>query len=389
MKKRTRMGAVIEEQKTLKHEIGVSNQFHLMDLPIPVLHEILFRLPINSIMKVKLVCRALYELLSDPDFAVNYTKISTFATLVGTTNFCKDTCAFDNLDLVEVSDSHECIRTTFKTKIRGVSGFDLVGACNGLLCLSAWKWRTDVVYVCNPIMGEYMALPECKIEQNENSEYGFGFCTSTNNYKVLKIVWKPFPVYKEVEIFTIGIDETWRGLAIRKILFTNFLNNSVALNGAFHWFIMDNGSSRICTFDLGEEKLGQLSHPPGLLLNLYCMKLMSINNQLSLVDGLGSPVVAIWKMKEYAVAESWTKDMVLDISFISELQCRSLEPVTILQNGDMLFSHLSTDYLLLYNPIKRKVTQIRVGCHGIITCAPSFLSLKEALMGGHQSTMNL
>ncbi|KAG8375191.1 hypothetical protein BUALT_Bualt10G0074600 [Buddleja alternifolia] len=303
MTKGRRIGGVVEDQKTLKYEIVV-DQFCLMDLPTAVLHEILFRLPINSIIKVKFVCRALYKLLSDSHFALNYTKISPFATLVGTSNFLNYT--FYTLDLL--SDSYGCIQTTFKPKIPGVSGFDLE--------------RSTLLIIV-----------------------------------------------KGSEIFTNGIDETWRGLANPTIPFSWFSgNNFIALNCIFLWFIVGNGSSWIFTFDLGEEKVGRLSHPHGLELNMFYMELKSINNQLCLVDSTDPCVIVMWKMKEYGVAESWTKDIILDTSFTSDLlRCRSRFPETtfrfpetILPNGDILFSSTSGNHLISCNPTKRKVTQTRV-----------------------------
>ncbi|KAG8375189.1 hypothetical protein BUALT_Bualt10G0074400 [Buddleja alternifolia] len=395
MKKRRRIGGTVKDRQTLTEEIGAS-QFCLMDLPVAVLHEILFRLPINSILKVKFVCRALYKLVSNPDFALNYTKISSVAAFLIPNKLCGDPLRYQNLDLLEVCDNDKCTITTFKPKIPGwskrISGFLFAGICNGLICLSLRESQTEIVYICNPIMGECMPLPERKIELGEDvdAEYGFGFCRSTNNYKVLRIVCKPGSELskREGKIFTIGIDHRWRDLGNPTIPYKYFFNNFIAVSGVLHWIVMDNDSTWICTFDLGEEKIGQLLHPHGLVLNRHT-KLKSLNNQLCLVDIYDPSVTVIWKMKEYGVAESWTKDVILDYSFSSNLRCRRLFPETIFQNGDIFFSSELGDYLILYNPMEGRLTRSQVRSYERITYTPSFLSLKEAVMGGHKSTMNV
>ncbi|KAG8375185.1 hypothetical protein BUALT_Bualt10G0074000 [Buddleja alternifolia] len=383
----------MEDQKSLQSGNEVS-QFHLMDLPAVVLHVILFRLPINSIMNVKLVCRAFYKLISNPDFALNYSKNSPFASLLR-----RGYSKLPTFNLLEISDNDEGIRTICKPNIPGWSKTDsilyIVGTCNGLLCLSEYKCQcqTRIIYIWNPIMGECMALPEPKIKHGELSVvYGFGFCSSTNNYKVLRIFDKSRVehVEGEGEILTIGVDDKWRVLdrvANPTIPITSASSNSVNLNDALHWLVNDNDSTWISTFDIGEEKIGRLSHPHGLVLNL-CM-MTSINNQLCLVDTSDLFKIVVWKMKKYGVAQSWTKDLVLDNSISPMMQLRWLSLVTILENGDMLFSHPKEDYTISYSTTKRELTRIKVPCFGSIDYSPNFLSLKEIITGGHLSTIKV
>ncbi|KAG8375188.1 hypothetical protein BUALT_Bualt10G0074300 [Buddleja alternifolia] len=294
-------GTMEDDQKPLTtgSSSGVS-QFWFMELPIPVLHDILFRLPVASIMQLKLVCRSLYKLVSSRDFSVNYSTHSPFSTFL----LRKDHLDPLTLYLLEISDSCECIRTVFKPKVPDWSEEDsilsIVGTCNGFLCLSVKKWSTKIVYVCNLITGECIAVAEHMLKERERCtvEFGFGFCS-------------------ECEILTIGVDDTWRGLdcvANPTIPYPFALSSSVNLSDALHWLVVGIGPTWISTFDFGEEKIGQLPHPHGLEMHFGCMHLLSTNNQLCLVDESNPFEIVMWKMKEYGVAESWTKDMVLQIS---------------------------------------------------------------------------
>ncbi|KAG8375177.1 hypothetical protein BUALT_Bualt10G0073200 [Buddleja alternifolia] len=389
-----RIGGVMEEDRKA---LTTVSQFCLMDLPTAVLHDILFRLPINSIINVKFVCRALYKLLSNPNFALNYSKHSPFATFL-----LPDPSVLlepPNLNLLEICvDSHdrECIRTIFKPKIpdwsKGYSCLSVVGACNGLLCLSVYKWGIGILYICNPLTGECITVAEHIAKARQIAVvYGFGFCRSTNNYKILKIVSNSWgaPESREGEILTVGVDDRWRVLdRVANLTIPHPFDcfNLVIVNEAFHWIVSNFGPTWISTFDLEEEKMGQLSHPHGLELNFACMKLTSTNNQLCLLDGSSPDEIVIWKMKEYGVAESWTKDMVLDIS-VSQVRVFSL--VRILENGDLLSRHPVKGCSISYNPSKRELIEIKIPGLKSIDCSPSFLSLKELMMGGHSSTINM
>ncbi|KAG8375186.1 hypothetical protein BUALT_Bualt10G0074100 [Buddleja alternifolia] len=238
-----RIGGVMEEdRKALTTPNSSSNgvsQFWFMDLPTAVIHDILFRLPINSVINVKFVCTTLYKLVSNPNFSVNYSKNSPFATFL-----LSDLDDF-TLYLLDISDDN-------------------------ILC-PLW---------------------------NRRSVLGLELCSDF-------------------------------------------------------------------------------------------MQLTSINNQLCLVDLRSISEIVVWKMKEYGVAESWTKDMVLDISVPSEVQLGGISLVRIFENGDMLFSYPSENCSISYNPTKQELTKIEFPCFGSIDYSPSFLSLKEIITGARSSTMDV
>ncbi|KAG8374998.1 hypothetical protein BUALT_Bualt10G0053800 [Buddleja alternifolia] len=371
-----------------------SNEFCLLErLPEAVLLKILFRLPINSIIKLKLVCRWLHMILCRLDFTLNYSKNSPFSTL-----FLPDDYEdVSYLYLLEISDGSRCFRTMFRPKIPDWSesddlGLSVVGTCgNGLVGIALYKCLTEIVYICNPITGECDQVAEHKVKEGGERctvKYGFGFCRSTNNYKVLKIVSTSSggtPKSIKGEILTVGVDETWRVLANTTIPFSFVPLGSVNLNDALHWLPCDSHSTWILTFDLGEEKAGRISYPPGLEKTTIDMKLLSRNNQLCFIYHSVGTSIVMWRMKAYGVAESWTKDMVLDIPVSSQWGLAEYSIVTILGNGDILLSHTWEEkYTYSYNPTRRKFTRIEAReCYGLIDYSPSFSSLEELIKGGH------
>ncbi|KAI3468546.1 hypothetical protein Pfo_025209 [Paulownia fortunei] len=396
MKKR-RSGRKNQNQRAAQEtENGVSDSC-ISALPASLLLEIFFRLPIVVVMKCKLVCTAWYKLLSESNFTDDYRRNSTFTHLLLPMNRRTADSSSQLLYLLEITENGDCIRRPIKLKLPGwverKSSEFVIGSCNGLLSLSQCRVGVEVIYISNPLTGECIGLPEHERDHDDKSFvlYKIGFSPSTDKFKVLRIAYKTWndSRIEECEIFTVGVDDRWRRLSNP---FTRlcFWADWISLNGAFHWILQDNGSFRISTFDLAEEKVGQISHPPGLVLDLKTMNLALFNNQLSLVDFSVPSQVTIWTLKECAIAKSWTKDVILRSWFPSGVHINKLVPVEKLQNGDILFSD-SAD-LISFNVKLKKCSKIEVFgiprmASRIMTYTPSFKSFREAVMKGNLSTL--
>ncbi|PIN00864.1 hypothetical protein CDL12_02509 [Handroanthus impetiginosus] len=103
----------------------------------------------------------------------------------------------------------------------------------------------------------------------------------------------------------------------------------------------------------------------------------------------------IWTMKEYGVAESWSKDILLG-SWFPRIDLQHLLPLTTFPNGDILFSKLGCD-LVSFSPKTKQCTIIPFrDTHLVIyaslgtTYAPRFYALEEDVSGRkHHSTHNV
>ncbi|KAG8375174.1 hypothetical protein BUALT_Bualt10G0072900 [Buddleja alternifolia] len=397
MKKR-RSSRKIQDKKGAHETQNGASDSCISALPASILTEIFLRFPIVDLMKLKLVCTSWYKLISESSFTDIYCSNSPFTTLLLPMNISTIISSSQVLYLLEISENGNCIRTPIRPRLPGwmqrKSSEFVIGSCNGLLSLSMQRNGAEVIYVSNPIMGEYVELPEHERDHDDTRfvVYKIGFSPSVNNFKVLRIVYKTWldTNVEECEIFTVGVDERWRRLD------NPFMNlcywvDGISLNGAFHWILRDKGSFQISTFNLAEERAGQVLHPPGLVLDSKTMNLALFDNQLSLVDYSIESQITIWTMKEYRNAESWTKDVILRSWFPPGLHISKLSPVGKLQNGDIIFGH-SAD-LISFNVKQKKCS--RIGFFGvprvasrIIPYAPSFKSLSEAIMRGHWNTIN-
>ncbi|XP_026411120.1 F-box/kelch-repeat protein At3g06240-like [Papaver somniferum] len=145
--------------------------------------------------------------------------------------------------------------------IRYINRLDFIGSYNGLTCIVVHS----SVYSCNPVTGEYIVLPEIKIDYRVVQCWttGFGYVAATNEYKVIRVLMLRKKSV-EVHMYTLGSGNGWRNLENINFKFEFlplYLGQGIFANGNVYWLDMD--LDRIITFDLAEEKFcGDLFPPP-------------------------------------------------------------------------------------------------------------------------------
>lgn len=180
--------------------------------------EILSRLSIKTLFNCRRVCKDWLSIISNPQFAHLQASRLPLGILIKSHSFVKNSRKIKFTQIVEFSGSDmrlEKMRFAFAPKTSlPILEFRMVNSCNGLLCLSG-ESRDDPLYVCNPILGEFITIPP-----NDKGRYrapldGFGFSLKTNQYKVLQSFYPMVNPecrsidYLEVEIYTIGTG-VWR-----------------------------------------------------------------------------------------------------------------------------------------------------------------------------------
>uniref|UniRef100_A0A6N2K9T2 F-box associated beta-propeller type 1 domain-containing protein n=1 Tax=Salix viminalis TaxID=40686 RepID=A0A6N2K9T2_SALVM len=233
--------------------------------------------------------------------------------------------ATDN-NILEVEKTHFDI----KVKFPGCN-FDVVGSCNGLLCLEITKltgfksdpdYRSDPGYksvcVCNPFLDEYVTIPIIPMEERDIMRLGFGNSALSKQYKVIQLFYYgESHKYLRAEIYTIGTGR-WRsvGNAPGKVCCLDRYGGAF-LHGSLHTVHYYSGPyGFICVFDFESEKFRQFSLPLqcanerfrglislGVVEGCLCMSISTHSNPKEF---------CIWVMKEYGVRDSWTKQFVIE-----------------------------------------------------------------------------
>ncbi|XP_049388073.1 F-box protein At3g07870-like [Solanum stenotomum] len=382
------------------------NEVTIMDLPAAIMVEILTKLPINMIFRCKFVCKSWYKLItSDPLFVNMYdARPRKFPCILLSKNY---TVCY----LLELGADYDYTSQRINRPIildrnlhlphpvdlvsEDKANLTLIGSCNGFICLLNGETHVVNHSVCisNPLLGEYfkVKLPEWE-KLIRHIHYGFCFSEASGQYKVLRLVTRKFrgrPDVTELEVYTLGVDErNWRNVGKAPKPVRGKLSNAT-VNGTTHWLDGENFQNRasIYSFNIATEEVKSLTAPSGLKSPSLHLMLAELGNCLCLSDNSSFHYMDIWWMKEYEIAESWTRDLILVV--LPGFHGHRFMPIIIWKDGEILMQSELDLQLVSFNP-KEQIFRNVVNVYGSGTEAtryiPSFL-LAQDCHGGQLSNL--
>jgi F-box interacting protein len=379
-----------------------AKEMYLALLPSEVVVEILLRLPVKSLVRFRCVCKDWCSLISSNTFIATHTHTNRHDN----NNSGLLLFRYTKTILIDIVISREFENFSLRTdggsfgnnnnfiqlncplkppaSCSCYSFTNIVGSWNGLLCF-AYTDHYQRNYYCyslwNPSIHRALSLPEpnftLSLHAIFNHSHGFGYDPSTNDIKLIRLVYLRGRDYKVkvpplVEIYTLNTG-SWRAIAAPAPSYiVNERCLSVFVNGASHWVAHtppEEGTFRnvIVAFDMVDEVFHEIPVPDCFVGKLY------LNMTVAVLDGLLCLVpfnermeeqsFSIWIMKEYGIGESWTKLFNIHIS-------QGLKRVVAFRkNGEVLVTDRKGE-LLSYEPHIKRVTQL------------GFLSLPEELETG-------
>ncbi|GKV14996.1 hypothetical protein SLEP1_g25797 [Rubroshorea leprosula] len=388
-------------------------------LPREILLEILPRLPITSLIHFKTTSHTGYDLIADPRLPL------MFRNRISDSNPCLILYNYNfpvssSLQLYFL-DSEHCSGRVRKIDPPKHSEVDnLVGSCNGLLCLSFRIISDSLVshglLIYNPFVGDAVRVPPADQFFDQFEVFGFGFHPRTGEFKVVRIVYyekmimvgdpaldveelaEGFDTVDEsmVEVFTVGTTE-WINKGAPPPQLGYEIGPPVALvEGSLHWVTLVGMGGvdpifGIISFDLADDVFEEIPHPP-------CQRLVSDHYSLSVLDGCLSAVGSvqtghfdIWVMKQYHVKESWVKQFSFDPYLprgwpvnTSSSVSRLPKFICALKNGEFLLQYNNSS-LVSYDPVENRFKTLQIsGLRNQFQALPFLPSLFSA-----KATMNL
>ncbi|KAL9995327.1 putative F-box domain-containing protein [Helianthus debilis subsp. tardiflorus] len=355
-------------------------------LPENLIFEVLSRLPVKTIARCKCVCKKWRDLVSDTYFVHLHLSRSPpclmFHLYLPIVN--------PILELVEVeheADYHRLTVNHVKTLNLHLCAFNAryriiqVGSVNGLICLCH---TFDATYVINPVLEEYMILPQPPRLRNITL-LGHGFGVSmAGEYKVIRILGRsisqlPIEVSVEIQVYTLGTDQ-WRSLGPTPFNIRHpgevggvFVNSHVywVIYGQIFDFDLDSETFELIPSPLGEPGYDTESKQMLGVLKGSCLSLFSWTS-------LG---FTVWVMK----GESWYKAIAMNEENMDPV-LKSLEwkPVYLIDGSDgtsiLIFWPQGTESLEAYCLDTNKILDLNLpGNFWTVmhTYRPSFVKLQD------------
>nr|XP_043618699.1 F-box protein At3g07870-like [Erigeron canadensis] len=360
------------------------DNFVLQNLPRDVLLDILIRLPISCLIQFKLVCHSWNSLSMDPELArVHHVAMAKNDPML---MFHCDYPIRNQLSFVELSSNDHDENIVRKISIpfcNSMPEFNVVGSCNGLLCMSDSLYR-EPVYVFNPFSRDYLELPKSKQFDEQEVIFGFGFHPVTKEYKVVKIVYyrnshgrkrvirniRNYPK-SEVQVLTISKQmnkSSWRCIGKMPYQIDRQLKGVALVNGRLHWLsrlsrvsgVLDR---EIISFDLKSEKFEVVKKASNMVVINSNHHLATVQGCLAVVAPCGYGKLEIWVMKQYGIKESWMKEFVIHGAYHVKapnheyqhgiwrqaLSKRMVRVLCVLKNGEILLEYRG-GRLVKYDP---------------------------------------
>ncbi|KAI8010897.1 F-box protein [Camellia lanceoleosa] len=360
-------------------------------LPLDLAIDIVSRLPITSLIRLRFASRTFQILSNYPHLAeLQYYRTSK-------NNPCLMFHSYDpihnQLCFAELSDHNNQIVRKLSTPFSNVllPEFNIIGSCNGLLCLSD-NVNGDTMYICNPFTREFKELPRTIEFGEQKVVCGFGFDHVSHVYKVVKVIyyWKrhnknpPSPYFRihnyraRSEVFVYSSwSPGWRSLGRVHLPHKLEQRSSEALvNGRLHWLTLRHKcesryARSIVSFDLGDEKFREVPRPGG---QERCDYHLTVLRKCLSVAFCNYEDLEIWVMRVYDVKESWIKEYNIGTSSVPRVvlkpelkqsyaiwrkisQVRPAQVLCLLKNGNVLVQHRGR-VLMSYDPESGKFEKL-------------------------------
>ncbi|XP_056689902.1 F-box protein CPR1-like isoform X2 [Spinacia oleracea] len=283
----------------------------MMELPMPLIMDILSRLPVKDLLRFRCVSKTWKYLIDDSHFI----KLHLQHSLENTTNLAV-VIRSSYLYSVEFPALDEAIIIDHPLKSYDM-GTEVLGSCNGLLCLSnGEKHGINGTVVYNPVTRKSRQVPASKIKipyGYEHLIYGFGYDLVNDDCKVVRVIQystnRPDSYDSEVKVFSLKAS-SWRKVQDfpREYLLCYRRRWGVYVNGCLNWMatLKPDESKLIVSFDLCSEVYKAVLLPKYSAGEVH-LTVEVLGQCLCLLIKYPTIRSEVWVMKEYGVEESWIK----------------------------------------------------------------------------------
>ncbi|KAK4566601.1 hypothetical protein RGQ29_002747 [Quercus rubra] len=270
-----------KKAKAVKGDEKVGGTDIISKLHPNIVTDILSRLPFNTVLSCRCVCKTWLHLLVDPSFAQLY------HTRAHPCIILQPTYRHRNQHLYAV---HFDNRNREFVIIKHKPGINLT-SFNACLCL--------------------------------------GFCPKTQVYKVVRLLKQQYGVEVSnsmlTHVYTLGEkgNGLWKSVNVGESLLDQ-PTDTIFLNGIIHWVVRsDSGPQFIYSFDVEDECFRPVPPPPEFVSSEQTMRsrwtisLGVLEGCLAIGECAKDAYFHIWVMKDYGVQASWTKAYTIGFTMVT------------------------------------------------------------------------
>jgi len=304
-------------------------------LSLDLLLEILYKLPVKSLMKLKCVSKYLNSIISDPKFAKDHLRLShtrDYHLVICSPNFIsnrkwnlilgKEFYFIDSSLPYVLNNKTTAIPDTNPLRANGNILAIIEDSCDGIICFSTrdYNYENFKLVVWNPCTRKFKILPHLEnlpySSASTTIKYNIVYDHFTGNYKVVLVISYEYHMLSnfgkiQVRVHTLGTN-FWRRIPdFPSDIMGKLKGCAGKLSGTVNWVIQryhENGFSFvILSLDLGNESYQEILQPNYELDKpLRCLR-VGVSRDCLCVLAHTNTFLDIWAMKDYGNKDSWTK----------------------------------------------------------------------------------
>ncbi|GKV19503.1 hypothetical protein SLEP1_g29756 [Rubroshorea leprosula] len=286
------------------------NCLFLPSLPDEIIFEsILTRLPVKSLVRFRCVCKSWRSSISDPRFIQNHLSLvkahdglDNWRVILQYPRQILKSCSLSNIFHEPYGYSVDLDFPRKKARL----DVEIVGSCNGLVCLCFRERTENLLIVWNPSIRESKVISACVAGSPPLSAYGFGYCGICDDYKLVQLAIGR-PLKPRTNLYSLRAD-SWKNTDEFPLEINSVPCSAKVVDGALNWGVHLNSENSwvIVCYDLAEERFGTVSRPDDIS-PMTNPTLRVLGGCLCILCARLNVSVDVWMMKEYGVKESWTK----------------------------------------------------------------------------------
>ncbi|XP_074283777.1 F-box/kelch-repeat protein At3g23880-like [Silene latifolia] len=247
------------------------------DLPLDLFtYEILARLPIKCLLRLKSVSKHWCSTVSSYEFANIHFKTRLSGHLSSSPVDYLFIQVATKFYLLSVQDDNVVLdyclvklEPNFDNHGDEVNEVQLVGSCNGLVCLANSSFSADYFYIWNPVSYDWRKIFDpCFTSCDCIVSWGFAYVSNSDDYKVVKIVQDYDLLEINVSVFSLRSRE-WKRIhdhGLDPSLSLIRTNPGVVVNDSLYWIMVSKGPLEkrvVVRFSVTIEKFEEV---PGLVV---------------------------------------------------------------------------------------------------------------------------
>ncbi|WCJ25550.1 F-box family protein [Euphorbia peplus] len=340
-------------------------------LPPEMIVEILARLPVKALFRLKCICKSWLNLISgNPQFSKLHLHYAKHDSSVNRYKLFRYRSPFQSIDQDAFCYGNNHVTRELNFPIIDVqpTEFEVIGSCNGLI---AACWNDEHIIVWNPTTGDFRELPAINFSCRDTMF--FGYDSHLDDYKIVKGLVSIREKTVHLEVFYLKARE-WRP---RVDLHTSFTLNRffhISSNGFHHWLVdLPDQKLGIVSLHLGEEKFLEMVPVPEDITNrLSGLEIRGVGDNVWVCKNSQGPADYFegWMMKRDESETSWTKLYSFrSVSSLEKLSKVSMDVIWVGIDGNVVLDADGFE-LVLYNPNKQ--TSLEYGLDGEMCYHPVF-----------------